>query len=490
MFNYGPATLYLPFWLSRISAGAVSFEQAYTMFVALFTVAGFISLFVLLRSLDLPTSVRVAALALMILGWTSFTFGLQYTPLRFVIVPVSLIALDAFTRHRSSSLALGVASGIAVACCVAISPEMGISGAVAVVAYGAVHIFRRAFHRAAACCCGAAAAAVGTLLLFPGYLQSVFAFAAGGENFPVFPNLHNICLIIITLVTLPGLLAASVAHPAERRAPLAASLAIGGGMLLPAALGRCDPGHVFINSLVPIVLMFPAACSAGKLCGRLWCWCCAILYVLCLQFSYWNTYYESYSDVVAMRYFYEHNPQVITAWKHEWSALRRASPHGADLNWSKTLYFPDELAHLTSDGPVLLTSGNDGNLWLVRYLLLQPKLLPDYFNAYSQGAVTAGQIERKVRESRLYKYLIIPRPVLDELSNTPDPGSYARNASAYLSKLLLFPVSSPVKFPAYEPDSEYARRILLEFKPILKFHSYIVLQKRNVPLDPPHSGRS
>ena len=491
MYNYGPATLYLPFGLSNLTGGLLSFEQSYLVALCLFTIAGFVSLFVILRILEIPTGLRPVVLLIAVLGWATFTGGLQYTPLRFVVVPVALILLDAVARRefrtRTSAFAcLCAGSFIALFCCIALSPEMGICGFAGLGAYCFILLLRGSFPVSAACGLGAILAGAAALLAFPGYLLGVLAFAAGGENFPIYPNLHNVVLVSISLITIPSLIASAIAGPGQSRAPLAASLAVGGGMLLPAALGRCDPGHVYINSLVPILMMFPATASAGKAWVRGWSWCCAILYVLCLQFSYWNTYEGAYADVVAMRYFYEHNPRVIAAWKNEWTALLRQSAHGKDLHWSKTLYFPDDLTNLTKQGSVLLTNGNDGNLWLVRFLLLQKKLPRDYFGAYTQGAVTKEQIDRKLRDTSAYEFLMMPLPILGQLSNPVDIVSYARDTSAFLSKLLLFPVTANVKFPPCHPDSEYARRLLLNYEPFVKFHSYIILKRRETsPALPP-----
>jgi hypothetical protein len=51
MFNYGPATLYLPYWLSSLSGVGLSFEQAYPVILALFTSGGFVALFMILDRL-------------------------------------------------------------------------------------------------------------------------------------------------------------------------------------------------------------------------------------------------------------------------------------------------------------------------------------------------------------------------------------------------------------------------------------------------------
>ena len=315
MFNYGPATLYLPYWLSNITGGSLSFEQAYPVILALFTVAGFISFFVIIRSLEIAASWRPVVLFLCVIVWAGLSMGLQYAPLRFVVVPAALILLDAWVRRSkgdsaAATIGTGLAAAIAASACLAISPEMGIGGTVGVVAYSLILMLRRSLVAAFACGCGAAVAFGGMLLLMPDYLLSVFAFASGGSNFPIYPNLHNLCLVVICLVTLPALIASALRNPSEKRDSLAASLGVAGGMLLPAALGRCNQGHVFVNSLIPVLMMFPAAASFGKPALRTSTILYA-LYVVFLQVSYWSHYLGNYTYAIKTHNFYRQNPQLV-----------------------------------------------------------------------------------------------------------------------------------------------------------------------------------
>ena len=490
--NYGPATIYLPLWLSRLSGGLLSFEQSYAAILVLFTTGGFVALFVILRRLEMPKSARPLILGLAVLVWTCLTMGLQYSSLRFLIVPVSLIFLDAVASRQAAGgiappIRIGLAAGIAVAGCLAISPEMGISGTLAVAAYGFVLMLRRSIAEAAGCWLAAVVIFAATLLVFPGYLDSVFAFGSGGDNFPIYPNLHNVCVVIISLITLPRLIASALANPAEKRAPLALALAVGGGMLLPVAFGRCDPGHVAYNSMIPVLMMFPAAAAAGKAALRLWTGAYAALFVILLQISYWNHYTGNYAYGIQMHGFYQAHPDLVASWKAKWNALRLSVPGGENLQWSKVLYYPVELEQLTSKGRVLLTSGNESNLWLARFLLLQKEPPREYFDAYSQGASAPAQIARKVREDLAYQYLIVPESAMAPLSGSIDLGAYQRWTTAFMSKLFLFPVSwvsSEVKHSPYLPDTEYARRILVDYKPIGPYKpywpgiSYVVLARK------------
>ena len=492
MFNYGPATLYLPYWLSSLSGGRLSFEQAYPIILVLFTSGGFVAIFMILRRLELPKTWRAVALVLLLISWGCFSMGLQYAPLRFVIVPVSLILLDVVVRRRDGSVfwslgKAGASSVLAVLACFAISPEMGIASGVAVAAYGFILLLRwsRSIWVGIACTVGALIAAAVVLRVFPDYLLSVFAFASGGSNFPIYPDLHNLTLVGLSLFIIPALIAPALINPSEKRAPLAAALGVAGGMLLPAAFGRSDPGHVYYNGLTPIIIMFPAAAALGASWFRRWTLWYAAMFVVALQFSYWSHYYGNYMNAIGMHGFYHQNPEMVNAWKKQWDQLKETSPNGQKLHWSKAQPFPEELLKFSEKGPMLLTSGNEGNYWLARFLMLQPTLPADYFHAYSQGAATPDQIKKRMSQSDSCEFLITPESVFAPLAGPINLDAYSQGVSAFLTKLLLFPVNSQAIRPPYFPDTEYSAQMMDRFDPVAKFNGYLILEKKKpAPLQP------
>ena len=482
MYNYGPATIYLPLWLSDASRGLLSFEQAYAVILVLFTIGGFAALFVFLRSLELPKLARSFILGLVLIVWTSLSMGLQYTPLRFFIVPLSLVFFDAVAVRQAMGgigqvVRIALAAAVTVGACLAISPEMGIAATVAVASYAFVLVLRRSIAGAAACFLGAVIVFAATLFVFPGYLDSVFAFGSGGGNFPIYPNLNNLCMVAMSLIVLPPLIVSAVTNSEEKKSPLALSLAVGGGMLLPAAFGRCDPGHVGINGAILIIMMFPAAAAAGKMAFRIWMGVYAIIWMVLLEYSYWTQYIPNFTSAESMHDYYQAHPDQVAAWKAKWSALLLSSPHGKDLHWSKVLPFPEGLDQLTSKGRVLLTSSNEGNLWLARYLLLQRDPPREYFHAYSQGASTPAQIETKVQQDRAYQFLIAPESVVGLVGHKIDPAAYQEGTDSFLSRILFFPVTSEVKNSPYLPDTEYAARMLNYYKIIGRYESYLILEQ-------------
>jgi len=485
MFNYGPATLYVPYGLSWLSGGDLSFERAYLVTMVLFTVVGFGMLFALVRTLALPAKERAISLGLSLLAWAAINMGLHYTPLRFFVVPGCVVLLDAAAwRARTeaggigAAVRLGLAAAVAAFACLTVSPEMGIAGSAAIIAYSVPLWATNRRGYALAICAGCLAVNGVMLLNVPEYLLSVVAFASGGSNFPIYPNLHNLALVGMAIYVLPRLLAAVYHEPSDRRSGLAMGLAVGGGMMLPAALGRCDPGHVFINTTVLATLMFGAAWAIGRRAWVAWGGLYSLLFIVIVQYSYWSHYYGNYVVASQMRQFYEANPAVVGAWKQKWDQMRQANPHGADLHWSSVLPFPEELESLAEQGEIVLVTGNEWNLFLARFLVLQKIRSPDYFHAYSQGAVTPAQMNQKVRESLAARFLLIPAGVLAPLQGDIDLKAYERGIHDFLSHLLLFPVRSPVRRAPYLPDTVIAERLLEFFEPVGQYQNYVVLKRK------------
>jgi len=373
---------------------------------------------------------------------------------------------------------VGLAAVVATFACLAVSPEMGIAGSAAIIAYSVPLWAARRRGDALAICAGCLAVNAVMLLTVPDYLLSVLAFASGGSNFPIYPNLHNLALVGMAIYAIPRLLAAVFHEPSDRRSGLAMGLAVGGGMMLPAALGRCDPGHVFINTTVLAALMFAAAWDMGRRAWVAWAALYALLFIVMLQYSYWSHYYGNYVVASQMRQFYQTNPAVVGKWKQKWDRMRQANPRGADLHWSSVLFFPEELESLAEQGEIVLVTGNEWNLFLARFLVLQKIRSPDYFHAYSQGAVTPSQMNQKVKESLTARFLLIPAAVLAPLQGDIDLKAYESGVHGFLSQLLLFPVRSVVRRAPYLPDTLIAKRLLEYFEPIGQYQNYVVLKRK------------
>jgi hypothetical protein len=482
MFIYGPGTLYVPYWLYHLSGTALSIEQSYGIVSLLFDAAGFLAVFLFLRSLEIEKPVRWLILLICLAMWTNTSMGLQYTVIRFFGVAASLILLDFVARRQSGDgapslialIPLGLAATAATAICLSISPDIGLAGAAGVAAYGLVLWLRRSAPRALVCWAGALFTFAATLALFPGYLQSIFDISSGTNTFPVFPSFHNILMVAIVLTIIPALITSALGNLEEARAPLTLALAIGGGMMLPAAFSRCDPGHIIINSTIPTLMMFPAALAMGKRAFRAWMVVYVLGFLVFSQVTYWmpSGYLNNFKVGIQEHEFYAQHPDVVALWKAKWDALLASSPNGKKLHWSNVLPFPDALDRFTSQGTMVLTAGSEWNFAVARYLLLQRQPPFDYFGAYTLGAVTPPEVQTKVQQDSAYPFLLVPNWALAPLGGHIDMEVYRKNENAALSATIAFPVNSVPKHVPYFPDTEFVRQMLDNYKPVSRFQNF------------------
>ena len=259
-FSYGYTLggLYGPVWLWRLLRGhGVSALQSYYAIYAAFLLCSWAMLYALVGRLNL--SDRRRALLFACLGGAcvvNITAGIQYSLVRYLTPPVVLLAVHlSVTRvsRRWRPYAAGlVALGGLLATVVFSSPEMVLAALVAVVGYFVVlGLSQRRV--AALAALTLAVGLVPLILLSQGYFSLVFSFAAGAFNLPVVPGppaLLYVLAMFIVAVLLPATLRGS---PVAEQ-PLTVSLVVLCAVLVPAAFGRADFGHLFFNGIVVFVL--------------------------------------------------------------------------------------------------------------------------------------------------------------------------------------------------------------------------------------------
>lgn len=157
--------------------------------------------------------------------------------------------------------------------------------------------------------------------------------------------------------------------------PLAAALIIGGLGMLPAAFGRCDPGHVMLNAILLFTLLFPAAALGGR---KHWISCTVIFSLLVSLFylSYWNHYADLCKFAFSEPRLYAEKKEQVVQWEKSWAERKQSSSHGALLNWKKTVPYPQGLESLDRLGKIATPFALD--LPLERFLKLQDNYIPCY----------------------------------------------------------------------------------------------------------------
>lgn len=464
-YLYGPLQLYCPLWLDRATAGIIGIEAAYTYFVVAETVLGCCCLFIFLKALSVAEWSKPWVLLLSLIIWLPLSMGLQYAPLRFTAVPCAIVMLQAAHRRSQSTIAgqaiLFCASTIGLATALMLSPEMGIVFAASVTAFAGVLAMRRDWPGFVTCATSVTVVATVVQYLLPDYLRGLKAFAAGAMNFPIYPNLHNMLIAGVATYALSKLAVAAIANPWATQAPLAAAIGGASALLLAPSLGRCDPGHVMINSLMLLLLMFPASIAFGRQGERAWLATFAVLFVLLNQVSYWGHYWPNFKQALAIADFYEKNPATVLSWKDSWDKRREEAVKGSLLNWKRTVPFPDwanreEMLHKGVSLPL------SGDIGLERYVKLQPNFRPSFHPVPKPDIHGPSDVERAVADVSKETIAILPEwAVATATSNQAlDRRAYERQTSHFLSGLMIYPLSCVAVNEPFVPEIELCRRVM------------------------------
>ncbi len=472
-FSYGPAFVYLPVFLDRLSGNTLGNENAYALSLALCYAAGFVFLYIFQRFLNFRDRDRPWILALTVLTWFFLVMGLQYTPVRFAIVPCALGLGSLSLASSAASIVSHLRSSAIIAlcglACFSISPEMGIASTIGFTASAAVHFRVRRIPAVSATLLGICTAAALIWKFSLASLDGVFGFGGGGFNFPIYPNYANVALVLVTLTVLPKIAAAIWQRPGDPNAPLAAALAAASVTLLPASLGRCDPGHVFFNEMPLFILMFAVAAQYKRSYLISWGVLFAAMLIFMDQLSYWGHYAIYWRKAIAEHNYYQAHPDRVKQWADEWQLEGQGSNHAALLDWRKIAPFP-EIGGNTIQPDDRLAAPLGAEVGLDRYLKLRPNYRPEYYPILFPQLFTAKDVSRAVAETKTnYDVMVIPRTTLIQIRTPRDRPGDALWLQEFLSGLMVYPVGPYVfRNPSYSPEYEVAKQLHLVDAPAIE----------------------
>ena len=256
-FDYGPLLYYPSWWLA--AALRIPVGHAYYLFCGLEWVAGVLLLWHVIGQLRARAFDRVFTFGVLTLAWfTSITDqGAQYTPLRFVLASVCTLWVHGLWRKHSrpgrpqTLLPAMAAAAFSFVALLLYSPEQGIGFALATLLFFAVGVRTRDLALPLlgfAAVCAAVFAVVARL----GWLGVLFTFAGGSYNLPVLAGLGTMFLIAM-LVAAAAVVVGTFLHGDTSRPELyLIALAL---VAVPAAFGRADAGHIFINTMPALLVL-------------------------------------------------------------------------------------------------------------------------------------------------------------------------------------------------------------------------------------------
>jgi len=262
----------------------------------------------------------------------------------------------------------------------------------------------------------------------------------------------------------------------DARSPLAVSLCVGGGVLIAAAFGRCDPGHVFINGVIPLMLMFAAASSFGAVPFRIWYG----VYTLCIGIgfvSYVNFYAGLLVGGLRESEASAQHSEAGEYWDGWWRSQRESSPVGSRLNWRKVFPVSDGVLQLLESGNPMLVGAFD--LGLDRLLKLRSGYLPVYHPMPTPELYAPRDVDRMVTDDLRHDLIIVPARALDGMNAPIDYDAYQQGVSYFLSVLMVYPVSAKIKTTPYIPDVEVLRQLFVNTEVVSTNGGIIVLKSKS-----------
>ncbi len=263
-FPYGPLLAFGPVVLAKLTG--FSMHDSYALAWLLESMLGVALVFKTVDLLGIASTARARVLFLVLMSFfynQLFSEGLQYTPVRFFMAP--LLALWLYRRYRRGDrpLRLFLLTGLGNAVILFYSPEHGIQFFLGTMLFFIVCVRP-----------SRASGLVGGLAVFTGMFAVAIAIAGrmgilgfffhssgGALNLPLLlgpPTLVEVLFVLAAGVTVAAAVRLGrLDHPWVYLVALSL-------FTLPVALGRCDPGHLFVNLIGAFLAVF-AVLSASRI---------------------------------------------------------------------------------------------------------------------------------------------------------------------------------------------------------------------------------
>jgi len=447
-YAYGIIFLYLPIWLK-------SYHLAY----ALVSILGLSSVYYLVNQFDMPVKRKLVVFYFLIIAAYPISLGFNYTLLRFIAPYVSLFLARKIITQPKWLLFPGLIGLLLLN--ISISPEVGIVFAISLALYLLLSSRKIVL--------GLYLASLAALvLLMPADLAlTLRSFGRGGMNWPVVPA----PAILIYLLSLLGIGSAILAgYLRERKDHLLAAIVLTTILMMPGAIGRCDPGHVFYYGIGLFIVSFAYLAQNRVRLFRFYS--ISFLAIFCLGMNISNFNKEELGKIVFRKIEPHYSQKELINLSSQFSKItglnsdylagkiesfylnKKILDTGALAKYRKiaTPFFVDERIY--------------------NYLLESDKYVPEYYHGLTL-VITKGQISRKLQELSSASHRIIMLRKTDLAVAGP-----AYEAQGVISALFLYPYKRRVKRNTRELYSGIFDYIRENYYPIEEIGTYLIMERQ------------
>ena len=468
-YTYGPAMFYPAYWLYALSRGRLSIDGAYFATVLTHWVAGLALVHYTVRTLCRGRG-RLAVFLCVALAVFNLSLGIGYTPLRFMLPLASLLFL-----HRTlagwvanDSATLWKNAALAASLCLfalSISPEIGLATATGITVFFAMLSATDLRRLALVAAVPAASLGIAVLGFSVDYIQGIFSHGRGANNLPVFPTLPILLLIAAACTILPRLGAIGLRQRTSEGA-LALGMAGALGLLLPAAFGRCDTGHVLFNGLGILILLLAVAARWPSRSAAV------------AVFSAFVVVHPVFGNLSAGRLV---GPALdyraylgSTGFDERLNEQVWSSAAGVPtrIRYGKLLPFRNDLLSLLREekiGTPLFVAHED----VARFLKLTGRFVPEHYSGIKMEVHTPGEVRRKIADLATMDVILVPDDETRRLVATDE------SSRQWLSRLLFFPealIPRPHR-SSYAPAQEVLKFIRENFRIVGRFRGYEIWRR-------------
>ncbi len=413
-FAYGPLMLYVPRLFSAVFVRNHGDAAGYFVTLVLAQVASLWLLYWMLNNLPMRSRMRSGLFLAIALTITLFTnMGLNYTLLRFCLAaPIVLI----LARQKTVARALAVA-GAGVFLQLAVSPEWAVACSAGCFVFVIATAWERRAWQWLIPCFGPPLAFLAILLVTgSSYFSDMSKFSYGYLNDVVSPAFPVLLFLLAAICIAPYGIARALASRSGRAKDMLALYMVALAAI-PAALGRCDEGHILFNGMI---LWCLAAVAASWL--RSWVgYTMLAAFVFAFCYPVWVVYPAQRAfigPIVRRDLGLYANSQRIAGWARE---LRLKS-----LEASLGKGFPE----LSNAADIRRIAGNDavgtpaGFDWETGQKLRSMGLFhPEYYYAFYNLADAADE-SRKVHEMEQVKVVMVPASPFVWSEDVPPPPAF------------------------------------------------------------------